>query len=206
MPTRAFEGSCLSHHPTQLPSHVPNQQIMIIRHAEKPEPLGGTPFGVSIDGVQSTHDLTVRGWQRAGALVGLFKARADEELTVGLATPVTIFATGVTAGSKSLRPQDTVRPLADALGIDLDTRYAEPDAQDLARAALDAQGPVLIAWHHEHIADVVDAISGHAIAPRPWPDDRFDLVWSLHRAGLEADWLLTQIPQLLLAGDRSAPI
>jgi hypothetical protein len=178
---------------------------MIIRHAEKPDPTGGSPFGVSLDGVESAHDLTARGWQRAGALIGLFKPRTGGQMPARLATPLVIFATAVSEGSKSRRPQDTIQPLAEALGIAPDISHAEEDSQGLAQAALTAKGPLLIAWHHEHIPDVVDAIAGRALAPRPWPDDRFDLV-CLDRAGPDADWSLAQIPQMLLAGDRSAPI
>lgn len=39
--------------------------IMVIRHAEKPTQAAA---GVKQKGEESPHHLTVRGWQRAGAL------------------------------------------------------------------------------------------------------------------------------------------
>jgi hypothetical protein len=45
--------------------------VMIIRHAEKPL-TPDPPHGVSIDGLADPDSQTPRGWQRAGALVGLF--------------------------------------------------------------------------------------------------------------------------------------
>jgi hypothetical protein len=42
-------------------------KIMVIRHAEKPDD-SGTVFGVTTEGLQDPEELTVRGWQRAGAL------------------------------------------------------------------------------------------------------------------------------------------
>jgi hypothetical protein len=44
-------------------------KIMIIRHAEKP---AGKVAGVDEAGESSGHHLSVRGWQRAGALACLF--------------------------------------------------------------------------------------------------------------------------------------
>ncbi|PNE11458.1 MAG: hypothetical protein CR217_08855 [Beijerinckiaceae bacterium] len=37
-------------------------------------------------------------------------------------------------------------------------------------------------------------------APQYWPLDRFDLVWVFHKR--DGTWTFTQVPQLLLAGDR----
>ena len=40
---------------------------MVIRHAEKPDDAG-TISGIDVNGNQNREELTVRGWQRAGAL------------------------------------------------------------------------------------------------------------------------------------------
>jgi hypothetical protein len=47
------------------------RKIMIIRHAEKPDPSANI-VGVTEGGDVDKDDLTVRGWQRAGALVRFF--------------------------------------------------------------------------------------------------------------------------------------
>ena len=57
--------------------HTPNavaSQIMLIRHGEKP-PHAPPPHGVSAHGERDTESITVRGWQRAGALA----ASGEEE-------------------------------------------------------------------------------------------------------------------------------
>jgi hypothetical protein len=46
--------------------------IILIRHAEKPLHTSGSPHGVNQQGQLDPHSLTVTGWIRAGALVGLF--------------------------------------------------------------------------------------------------------------------------------------
>jgi len=84
------------------------KRFMFIRHAEKPGvPGDGKGGGVQPDGSQDGESLTVRGWQRAGALVQFF---ARPELKPGV-----IFASGLGHGSKSKRPMQTVTPLADLL-------------------------------------------------------------------------------------------
>jgi phosphohistidine phosphatase SixA len=177
-------------------------KIMIIRHAEKPDGDGGV-HGVSTDGERDKHDLSVRGWQRAGALVRFF-APVEPRSGGGLiATPRSIFASAPVPGSPSVRAKHTVSPLAEALGLRVRIDHADGDETGLARAALEAPGPVLIAWHHNHIPSLVREITGDpAVAPWSWPDERFDLVWLLERSAEDGPWRFSQAAQRLLAHDR----
>ena len=178
------------------------RRIMIIRHAEKPGDAD-PDHGVSWNGVHDRHDLTVRGWQRAGALVRFF-APIGGPPNGRLASPATIIASAAMVDSRSLRAQHTVLPLAVALGIAIDTRHADGEEDAVAATALAAASPVLIAWHHHHIVSLARKIGGSAIGcPRHWPDDRFDMVWVLDRSADGAPWTFAQVPQRLLAGDRA---
>ena len=49
---------------------MPAAKIMLIRHAEKPNGDGGP--GLMPNGVENPRALTLTGWKRANALVGLF--------------------------------------------------------------------------------------------------------------------------------------
>jgi broad specificity phosphatase PhoE len=173
---------------------------MVIRHAEKPDDDHG---GVCPKGTADPHDLTVRGWKRAGALVRFF-APLRGKPPEPICTPQVIFASSHEIGSPSKRPEHTVRPLAKLLGEEmLNTDYGDGQEADVARAAEDAaaSGPVLIAWHHEKIPGILQCLRV-ADCPEEWPDKRFDLVWVLKRTGRDARWaLVKQVPQLLLAGD-----
>ena len=65
--------------------------VMIIRHGEKPS-ADGTIAGVTTDGDADPNELSVRGWQRAGALVRFFAPIAGAPLRPGIATPAHVFA------------------------------------------------------------------------------------------------------------------
>jgi hypothetical protein len=58
---------------------------MFIRHAEKP---GDGENGVTPDNIFDKESLTLRGWQRAGALIGLFIAQPKMK-------PTAIFASAI---------------------------------------------------------------------------------------------------------------
>lgn len=180
-------------------------RIMIIRHGEKPSEAPGTR-GVTTHGKHDRHDLCVRGWQRAGALVRYFAPHADHPPGAPISRPRTIFASAATRKSPSLRAQHTVHPLAAALGLHVNKQHAEGEEEALAIAALAAEGPVLIAWHHSHIPALVRIIGGVDMpCPRHWPDDRFDLVWVLDRAGANGGWSFSQTLQRLLPHDCDYP-
>jgi hypothetical protein len=204
---------------------MPATKIMLIRHAERPSDDGKVK-GVTADGEQDPKELVVRGWQRSGALVRLFAPRNGKFVDSRLAQPKTIFAAA--AGdedgksdkpgksdkqgkddepSKSLRPQHTVLALADALNLSLDLRFPKGKEPDLAEAAVKADGPVLIAWQHEAIPDIVNMIVGNkTTCPQKWHGSRYDLVWVLDRRTSGPGWDFAQVPQVLLAGDSEKEI
>jgi phosphohistidine phosphatase SixA len=182
-------------------------RVMIIRHGEK-HTNGGPDRGVNIEGVHGKHELTVRGWQRAGALAPFFAPRGGLPAGSEISTPRSIFASAATAASPSLRAQHTVQPLAAVLGVGIDNRFAEGEEAAIAAAALEAEGPVLISWHHSHIVSLARAIAGDGVGcPAAWPDDRFDVVWILDRGDSVRDgWGFSQMPQRLFAHDRHEAI
>jgi len=189
------------------PGGAAAQLVMIIRHAEKPTG-SGTPYGITDGGERDDESLIVRGWTRAGALIELFDPRGADGNPVatraGIDRPATIFAADPGShGSK--RPEQTVTPLAQALGVPVNSPFAKGHEDELVAALAGARDPVLIGWEHENIG----AIIGHmgAISPAPpktWPGDRFDIVYVFTRNG--TGWDFTQVPQLLLAGDSTTPI
>jgi hypothetical protein len=175
-----------------------NPVVMIIRHAEKPPDLGTSPKGVDIDGNENDHALTPAGWVRAGALVQLFGSGRGP-LPPGLSMPTQFYASQ--GDTKSLRPMQTLSPLAARLGSFVITKYSRDNVSQLA-AELRARGGVsLIAWESDALPMIPAALGN--VTPKPpdvWPNDRFDMIWVLTANG--NGWTFSQVPQMLLAGDR----
>ncbi len=181
------------------------EKIMIVRHAEKPdEPKIG---GVKADGAKDGRSLSVRGWQRAGALVPFF----TRPWATGIDVPTHVYAAKSDAdhdddGSHSLRPLETVTPLADVLltcepSFSVNADFAVGQENALLGHIQARAGIVLIVWEHHHIPRIGAALASDV--PSKWPGDRFDLVWVFLRGGADS-YIFSQVPQFLLAGDGAA--
>jgi hypothetical protein len=178
-------------------------KIIVIRHAEKPL---GAFNGVKESGEISGRDLTVRGWQRAGALSVLFAPARGQLQHPLLEKSRYIFASAAVddpqgGNSRSRRSQETVAPLAQLLGIEINLKFSKGQEVELATAAQACDGPVLIAWQHENISAIVNSILGRDTAPAIWPADRFDLIFVLSLHAADGKYSFAQVPQCLLAGD-----
>ncbi len=100
-----------------MPPKAP--KIMVIRHAEKPT---GQMAGVTESGETNARDLSVRGWQRAGALACLLAPAHGPLPNALLARPAFIFASAAvddpeSGNSRSRRSEETVTPLARLIGL-----------------------------------------------------------------------------------------
>src|ERR1700750_769818 len=123
-------------------------KVMLIRHAEKPTT---TKSGVKESGEASARDLSVRGWQRAGALTCLFAPARGAWQHELLTKPQYIFASAAVndpegGTSRSRRSQETVMPLAELLHVHINLNFSKGDERALAQAAQSCEGAVLIAW------------------------------------------------------------
>jgi len=178
-------------------------QVLLIRHAEKPTPDDAVQ-GVDESGRPDANELSVLGWQRAGALAALLSA--DEPLQrLGLKRPRHLFAPCPTSEAPSARSVRTLQPLADVLQLPVTLDFTLGDEAALARAAAALEDGVLIAWQHERLPRIAAALAGAMDGlPDAWPADRYDLIWAFD--GTRDRWRFRQIPQLLLAGDQATPI
>jgi hypothetical protein len=177
--------------------------ISLIRHAEK-QLADQPPFSVSVDGILDPESLTPRGWQRAGALVGLFVLRSDQPSRGMFPTPAHLFASELGPHSQSRRPRETLQPLSERLGLPIDEHFVQDDLDHLVEAILACDGDVLVAWEHKRIPLIANRlVSDASSVPQVWPDDRYDVVWVLEPNPTSGGLRLRQVPQLLLAGDRA---
>lgn len=179
-------------------------RLLIIRHAEKPTPDDAVR-GVDEAGRMDSNELSVIGWQRAGALAALF-GKEPLLASLGLERPRYLFAPSPTAAEPSARSMRTLQPLADALGLPISLEFAVGQESGLVRAVSALEGCVLISWQHEGIASIAALLAGDSTksVPTAWPTDRFDIIWEF--SGSPSGWAFRQLPQMLLAGDRASAI
>jgi len=139
-------------------------QIIIIRHGEKPA---------------TGNELNEQGFQRAQALVGFFKSNP---LVTQYGAPAAIYA----MAPGSLRPIETVTPLAQALGLTLHKDFTRDQLQPLVDDIMGnpdyAGHMVLVCWEHRVIPAMAKTF-GYDLAPQQWPDDDFYSAWILNVSG-----------------------
>jgi hypothetical protein len=78
----------------------------------------------------------------------------------------------------------TLKPLSAAIGLPIDTHFANHEEKALAKTLRStAHGKhILIAWHHGHIAKLIHALGGDPDAILPggnWPGSVYDWVVEL---------------------------
>lgn len=138
-------------------------QVLIIRHAEKSD---------------TTPDLSPEGYARAQALVGYFQNNAT---VTKYGTPVAIYAMAATNQDTGLRPFETVKPLADALGMTVLSSYKKDDVWDLAAEVMSKSEyigkMVLICWEHKMITPLASALG--VSNPGKYSGDEFGQVWEI---------------------------
>ncbi|MEI8107711.1 MAG: flagellar basal body-associated protein FliL [Verrucomicrobiota bacterium] len=138
--------------------------VLMIRHAEKPD------HGVG---------LAPRGEQRAQAYPGYFCPFKGDAKPLRLDA---IFATADSASSQ--RSNLTIAPLANAMGIPVNTRYSNKEIDELAnelRATQQGKN-LLVCWHHGQIPDLLRALGAKPKTLLPngeWPSQVFDWVIQL---------------------------
>jgi len=180
-------------------------KIMLIRHAEKPA-KDFVPYGVTRKGERDKESLQVRGWQRAGALIGLF-APPSGQVNSSLARPQFLYASKPLRRRGSRRPFQTLIPLGEKLGIEINTNFPRFAFEKMLEEIYSCKGAVLICWQREYIpAIALKILDDRRIAPADWPEDCYDMVWvfDLHRSS--GQYRFKQVPQKLLAGDATTPI
>ena len=147
-----------------------NTTILIIRHAEKPEPESGDP------------GLSSAGQARAQAYRAYFKKYIFNSQPTKLDY---LFAAA--DRHKSHRPRLTLEPLAQELGLTINSDYKYDDPEKLAAAILKKakydDSRILICWEHKEMPNLIRALGVDPAKLLPqsiWPENIFG--WTLQIA------------------------
>ncbi|WP_420151424.1 hypothetical protein [Spirosoma sp.] len=192
-------------------------KIMIICQAEKPYQAsdGNQINGVTNQGEKDNEGLTIRGWQRAGALAAYFTPLPDGTfMGSGVAEPAALFASGTdyqnrekmqhNAGGKSSRSRETLTPLSDKLDLVIHDDF-ETEEQ-LATAVIGSKDVALICGEPQRIPSIAHHIPTLRPTPSEWPKDkngenRFDVVWIFDWKPNHNKYHFYTAYQCLLSGD-----
>lgn len=144
--------------------------------------------------------LSQRGKERAAALVPFF---LFQDYLQDYGHPVAIFAHRETQSEPSLRPVQTVTPLANALGIKVNTSFTQVEFVKMLK--LIKENPdyeaktILICWNNDNMSRI-EAELGRKINVKPWPEEAHDRLWIVDfKQNRTINF--RDIPQRLLYGD-----
>ncbi len=169
-------------------------QIIFIRHGEKPA---------------QGNELNEQGFARAKALVPYFQTSPD---VTKYGTPAAIYAMKPKGPTGSVRPIQTVTPLATTLGLTIISDYLKEDSAGLVKAVMSNTAydgkMVLVCWEHNAIPDIVAAFASYTATsssvtstlPTAWDSSAFDRTWILNIS----DGKITSfqdLPQHIMPGD-----
>lgn len=173
---------------TTLPCLAKPSHVILIRHAEKLED-------------DSEQHLSTKGKERAAALVPYFMNRETLPKITDLRA---IYAQKPPHPERSsLRPIETVQPLADALKLKVLTPWKRDEYKGLVREIM--QNPrydgktVLICWEHNLLVEIAREFKPDN-PPSDYPGKRFDRTWIIT---FQTDGKRTfkDLPQRLMFGD-----
>jgi len=133
--------------------------VMIIRHGEK--------FS------DSSPSLSPKGQARAYCLINVFGKNGT------YASPQKIYAQNPTEKKQSTRPKDTVTPLSEDLGIQLDLSFTSGQIKKLTNAiSISPQKVILISWSNDNIPEIAEKLG--ISNPPDWDNDTFDEIWMIY--------------------------
>ena len=168
------------------PAWAQPAQIILLRHAEKPEDK------------DAVH-LSARGEERARALVALLGRSSPFTSNAAVAA---LFATRVTKHDHSHRTGETLTPTSRELGLPIQLAVDSDNVSAMAasvRSRAEYRGrTVIICWTHHDLAQLAAALG---IRPEPpaWKEKVFDRLWIIRYEAGRA--VLLDRPQRLLKGD-----
>jgi hypothetical protein len=113
-----------------------------------------------------------------------------------------------TEDGPSQRPFETVKPLADRLGLKPVTTWGLEQEAKLVAEIETLSGVVLVCWEHKRIISaILPALGANSSAlPTKWDGQRFDVVLRFDRAAPGGDWSFRELFPQLLSGDSDTPL
>jgi len=174
---------------------VAPERIICLRHAEEPDEKRFPDDGPGLDerGRESKRSLTARGWRRARALAATMLCGTLPDDAVARTR---LFVPDYDDGFDRHRSYETLLPLAERLGLEIEHPCEKDQPGKLAKLLRSASGVAVVCWQHENLELLVSQLTGDDNVA--WPQGRFDLIWLLLARGETYD--LTPVEQPARSG------
>jgi hypothetical protein len=141
-------------------------QVILLRHAEKPEPVEGS-------------HLSEVGWARARALAGYFSEAPDATRFGKIAG---LYAVRPDRPEGSVRSIETLTPASQALATKIESKFTKLEVAALVKEILKSPvfdgRTVVVCWEHKRIPEIARAF-GASDAPSEWGGKIYDRLWYL---------------------------
>jgi hypothetical protein len=138
--------------------------VIIIRHAEKPE---------------KGDNLSCQGLNRAMQLPAVLVKQ------FGVPNYAYVPAPTIGKATKSGRMMQTIWPMAVKYNLTVNSKYDVKETATLAKNILKHSGTVLVVWEHKNIADIATALGANTAALN-WPGNDYDSIWKINIKGSKA--------------------
>ncbi|CAG9997047.1 unnamed protein product [Clonostachys byssicola] len=134
--------------------------VYLIRHGEKP--------------ANGSNGLSIEGVERSQCLRNVFGKASGYNIDY-------ILAQEYKPSGKEDRPYETVLPLSEDLGLNIDTHCDRDEPECVAKAVKEYKGDgnVLICWEHHRLTNITEALG--VKDTEEYPSDRFDIIWTLSK-------------------------
>jgi len=141
-------------------------QVILLRHAEKPEPVEGS-------------HLSEQGFARARALAIYFKSNPD---AIRFGKVAGLYAVRPESADGSVRSIETLAPTARVLDLTLHSDFTKLEVTALTKEILSSPAydgrTVVVCWEHKRIPEIARAL-GASDAPSQWDGKVYDRLWYL---------------------------
>ncbi|TGJ88110.1 hypothetical protein E0Z10_g690 [Xylaria hypoxylon] len=143
--------------------------VYLIRHGEKPPNDG---LGLSPEGGQRAQCLRTVFGAASGYNIGYILAQTPKDNVYADKPPP------LDVDGKRTRPYLTVKPVADDLGLTVDTSCDRDDEKCVKDAVkdYDGDGNILICWEHHQLNNLAGELGAEDV--KNYPDDSYDLIWT----------------------------
>ena len=160
-------------------------QILLMRHAEKPE---------------HGNELSFQGWKRAMTLPSLFENRPDSQQ---FGKPAALYAMSPRKIGGSVRSIQTLKFISEKFNLVINSDFTREEVKKLVADIKNNKSlngkMIIICWEHKLLMEIASELG--VDEPLDWPKKQYDRIWSLSYSKDNKLVKFQNLPERLLPAD-----